>query len=56
LLLPIELGGYNDWTDPHSVAHNFAAIALRVVLCAIIGGAIGGLRIGASRRNTPGRR
>ena len=51
LMLPPELGGYNDWSDPHSVVHNIAAIAVRVVLFAIIGGAIGGLRMRIFHRN-----
>jgi hypothetical protein len=46
LMLPSDWGGYNDWSDAHSVVHNLAAIATRIVVFALIGAALGFLRNG----------
>jgi hypothetical protein len=40
LLLPIELGGYNAWTDPHLVLHNLSAILVRLTVFALAGVAL----------------
>ena len=52
LLLPESLGGYNPWDDPHLVVHNLAAVLIRIVIFAMVGGWLGsvwGRRRHASR-------
>lgn len=41
-VLPPELGGYNDWMDPHLLIHNLVAIATRIIVFATAGAALSG--------------
>jgi hypothetical protein len=41
LMLPAELSGYNAWDHPSLVVYNLTAIATRVVIVALVAGALG---------------
>jgi hypothetical protein len=41
-VLPPELGGYNDWMDPHLFVHNLVAVVTRIIVFATAGAALSG--------------
>ena len=49
--LPPELGGYNDWMDPHLIVHNLVAIATRIIVFATAGAALSGFWNHARQRS-----
>lgn len=51
LVLPPELGGYNDWMDPHLLIHNLVAIATRIIVFATAGAALSGFWNHARQRS-----